>query len=83
MSKQDILKIIHQCVCDSFNLYENETSESFKSLLDLLMPFSGEQKTLLNTALFNYTMNVSETTCIAMVKALSEMGILDISEEDN
>lgn len=80
MSRQELLNLIHQTVCDSFRNYQSETIESFNSLISAMQPSKNAE---LQEALFNYTMATSETTCIAMAKTLISAGILNISEEDN
>lgn len=82
MSKQELLNLIHQSVCDSSKCYEAETINVFNSLINTFQLSKNEQADTLNEALFNYTMSISESTCIAMAKCLISAGILNISEED-
>lgn len=79
MSEQKLLSLIHQAVYESFHIYQSETIESFNSLISAIQ---SSKNTELQEALFNYTMDTSETVCIAMAKALISAGILNISEDN-
>lgn len=82
MSKQELLNLIHQTVCDSFQFYQNETIKSFNALINAIQSSQNGKNSDLQEALFNYTMETSETICIAMAKILISAGILNISESD-
>lgn len=83
MTKQELLNLVHQNVCDSFSFYQSETIEASNSLLNALQPSTVEQGDKLKKALFDYTMSISETICLAMSKTLISANVLNVSEVDD
>lgn len=83
MSKNELSELIHRSVCETLANNKEEFNKSFLSLFSSISLQPSEQSPDLENALFDYTTLLSELTCVSVFKALSSIGSLNISLEDD
>lgn len=78
MSENELSELIHQSVCETIMTNNEDFKKTFLSLFSNISSQSLEQSKDLENALFDYTTSLSELTCVAVFKALSSIGIVEI-----